>query len=168
MHVASSEAHRILTLSILVYAEAEAASHLLALAGLGSRALQRADLEDVGIVPAFAQSGVAEDEPHRLLEGEQSLFVLQDEVVGTLRVLVVRAEAVGDLRLGLLLALDGVTLLVDAEIARMDVVGRISPKIVKVGLLALVVQRGAAQPLFDRPLVLFLEHLAIADGLTVA
>ena len=46
------------------------------------RLVQRADLEDVGVVPALTQRRVAEDEPERLVGREQPLLVAHDEVVG--------------------------------------------------------------------------------------
>ena len=43
---------------------------------------QGADLEDVRVVPALAQRGVAEDEPHRLALVEQLRLVAHDQLVG--------------------------------------------------------------------------------------
>ena len=65
--------------------------------------LERADLEDVRVVPALAQRRVREDEAHGLLEREQPLLVAQDQVVGAPRVVVVDADAVLALSLLLLL-----------------------------------------------------------------
>ena len=45
------------------------------------RLVERADLEDVGVVPALAQRRVAEDEAQRLVQREQPLLVLHDQVV---------------------------------------------------------------------------------------
>ncbi len=44
--------------------------------------LEHAHHEDVRVVPALAQRRVREDEPHRLLERQQPLLVLEDQVVG--------------------------------------------------------------------------------------
>ena len=45
------------------------------------RLVERADLEDVRVVPAFAQGRVAEDEAQRLVHRQQPLLVLHDQVV---------------------------------------------------------------------------------------
>ena len=44
--------------------------------------LEHAHDEDIGVVPAFPQGGVRENEPDRFREGEQSLLVLQDQIIG--------------------------------------------------------------------------------------
>ena len=56
----------------LVDGEPKPAPDLLALAVCGARLVQRADLEDVGVVPAFAECRVAEDEPQRLVDVDSS------------------------------------------------------------------------------------------------
>ena len=52
-------------LAVLIDAEAHAAANFLPFARLAAALLQRADLEDVRIVPALFQRGVRENEPHR-------------------------------------------------------------------------------------------------------
>ena len=59
---------------------------------------------------------MAEDEPHRLVEREQPLLVLEDEVVAAPGVVVVDADALRRLGLLLALGLDRVALLVDGEV----------------------------------------------------
>ena len=66
----------------LVDAEAEAAPEGLAALGLGVHVAQGADLEDVGIVPAFAEGGVGENELEGGVEAEEFFLFLHDEVVG--------------------------------------------------------------------------------------
>ena len=69
-------------LAVLVDGDAETAADLLA-AGDGVVALlEHPHHEDVGVVPALAKRGVGEDEPHRFVERQQALLVLQDQVVG--------------------------------------------------------------------------------------
>ncbi len=66
----------------LVDGKAEAAADHLAPLGFGPRFAQGADLEDVRVVPAFAQGGVGEDEAERLVKGEEFFLVLHDQSVG--------------------------------------------------------------------------------------
>ena len=49
-------------LALLVDAQTQAAADRLAALALGAHLAQRANLEDVRVVPAFAQGGVGEDE----------------------------------------------------------------------------------------------------------
>ena len=69
-------------LAVLVDGQAKAAADLLAARDGVVALLEHAHHEDVGVVPALAQRRVGEDEPHRLVEGEQPLLVLEDQVVG--------------------------------------------------------------------------------------
>ena len=55
MHLAGSQQGGVLTVAVLVDSQAHAAADFLALARLGARFLERADLEDVRVVPALAQ-----------------------------------------------------------------------------------------------------------------
>ena len=54
------------------------ARHLVVVVGM----LQEADHEDVGVVPAFAQGRVREDETYRLFEFEKLLLLSQNQVIG--------------------------------------------------------------------------------------
>ena len=67
--------------AVLVHRQAQAAADLLPLLHGAAGLVERADLEDVGVVPALAQRRVAEDEAQRLVQGEQALLVLHDQVV---------------------------------------------------------------------------------------
>ena len=117
---------RVHPVALLIHAQPHAAAHLLPLHDGAVAVLERADGEDVRVVPAFAQRGVREDEADRLVEGEQALLVLEDQVVG---VHVVRL--VGSLPQARID--EAVRLLVDGEIAvvgllhgdRLDVVDEI-------------------------------------------
>ncbi len=71
-------------LALLVDRQAQAAPDLLALLHLGDGLVEGADLEDVGVVPAFFEGGVGEDEADLLLEGEQPLLVPHDQLEGGL------------------------------------------------------------------------------------
>ena len=62
--------------------EAEAAADLLALFDLALGLVECADLEDVGVVPAFAQGRVREDELERGGRVEEPGLVAHDELVG--------------------------------------------------------------------------------------
>ena len=68
-------------LPVLVHRQPQAAADLLPLLHGTAGLVQRANLEDVRVVPAFAQGGMAEDEPQRLLFGQQPLLLLHDQVV---------------------------------------------------------------------------------------
>ena len=82
--------------------------------------LERADDKHIRVVPTFAQGRVREDEAHRLVKREQSLLILQDQVIG---IHVVRNPCVlaarGDSRIHLTLAF-----LVDGKIAAVCFIGR--------------------------------------------
>ena len=54
------------------------ACHLVVVVGV----LQEADHEDIGVVPAFAQGRVREDETYRLFEFEKLLLLSQNQVIG--------------------------------------------------------------------------------------
>ena len=68
--------------AVLIDAEPQPATDFLPLRRIAVGMLQRADLEHVRIVPPFAQGGVGEDEPRRLLKGQQPFLVLQNQVIG--------------------------------------------------------------------------------------
>ena len=71
-------------LAVLVHAQTQATAHFLA-AGKGGLLLnQGADLEHVGIVPAFPQRRVGENKPQRTLKAEKPLLVPHDGVVGVI------------------------------------------------------------------------------------
>ena len=84
--------------ALLVHAETQAAADRLAALALGAHLAQGADLEDVRIVPAFAQRGVGEDELQLRLEAQQLLLVLHDEVVGVARHCRVALVVLGGIR----------------------------------------------------------------------
>ena len=90
--------------------QAQATAHLLT-AGKGGLLLdQGADLEHVGIVPAFPQGGMGENEPCRFVKGEQPLLVFQNQIIG--------GNVVGKLAATFGLAVDGMaSFLINAEIA---------------------------------------------------
>ena len=168
VHLVWSQQSGVLTVAVLVDGKAYAAADFLALARLGARFLESADLEDVRVVPALAQRRVAEDEAHRLIEGEQALLVAQDQVVGALRIVVVDADAVLALRLLLGLRLDGVALFVHREVAGMHRARLESPEVLNVRGFEDVVLRRVLQPVGDDGLVLLLEDLAVPHGFSVA
>lgn len=68
--------------TVLIDAEAQATPDLLPLLHGARRLIQRANLEDVRIVPALAQRRVGEDEAQRCLHGKQAFLVFHDERVG--------------------------------------------------------------------------------------
>ena len=99
-------------LAVLVHAKAQTTSDRLASLLLGSHLPQGADLEDVRVVPAFAQCGVGEDELQRRVEAQQLLLVAHDQAVG---VVVCLGRALGVFEYLHRLVAD--PLLVDREIA---------------------------------------------------
>ena len=74
------------TFALTVDAQAQASADRLAPFPLGADVAQHTDLEDVGIVPAFTQGRMGEDELERRVEAQELLRVLHDQVVGTFRV----------------------------------------------------------------------------------
>ena len=71
-----------LALALLVHRQAHPAPDLLALFYVRDGLVQRADLEDIGVVPALPQGRMGEDESHRLVEGQQALLGVHDQLVG--------------------------------------------------------------------------------------
>jgi hypothetical protein len=69
------------TLAVLIDGKAQATTDFLSLASGGAALVERANLEDVRVIPALAQRRMAEDEPERLLHTEQPFLVLHDQVV---------------------------------------------------------------------------------------
>ena len=66
----------------VVDGETDATADFLAFAHVGDGLVEGADLEDVGVVPAFAEGGVGEDEGGGFVEGEEAFFGLHDQFVG--------------------------------------------------------------------------------------
>ena len=64
--------------------QAQTPADLLPLLVLGSGFVESADLKHVGIIPAFPQGGVREDETQRFVGIEQALLLAHDEAVGIL------------------------------------------------------------------------------------
>ena len=75
--------HRLVedALAVLIDGQAQAAPDFLALFHGAARFVERANLKDVRVVPAFAKRGVAENEAQRLVLREQPLLLLHNEVV---------------------------------------------------------------------------------------
>ena len=140
--------------TVLVDADPEAAADGLAPLALGADVAERADLEDVGVVPSLAESGVGEDELEGLVEAEEALLVLHDERVGALGV--VAGAGVGELPLLVERGLGVAALLVDGEVAVVDVlsggveVGALEERLVAGGLCSagvLVLEDLGVEPL---------------------
>src|ERR1019366_1003890 len=68
-------------LAILSHRQPQAAPDGLPPLALRADFPQRANLEHVWVVPAFAQRRMAEDESQRLARGEQPLLVAHDQIV---------------------------------------------------------------------------------------
>ena len=168
VHLVGSQQSGVLAVAFLVDGQAHAAADLLALARLRAGLLERAYLEDVRVVPALAQRRVAENEAHGLIERKQALLIAQDQVIGTLRVVVVDADTVLALRLLLGFRLDGVALLVHREVAGVHRARLESSEVLRVGGVEDVVLRRVLQSVGDDGLVLLFENLAVAHGFAVA
>src|SRR6185312_8413026 len=67
--------------AVLVDRQPKPAADLLPARDRGARVRERADLEDVGVVPALAQGGVGEEEAQRLVERQQLLLAAHDLLV---------------------------------------------------------------------------------------
>jgi hypothetical protein len=68
-------------LTVLIDRQPQAPPNFLPLLHCAPGLIKSANLEDVWVVPAFTQGGMAEDESQRLVWGKQLLLVLHDEVV---------------------------------------------------------------------------------------
>ena len=72
-----------------------------------------ANLEDIGVVPAFPEGGVGEDKACRFLKAEEPFFVFEDQIIG--------GDIIGKLTAALELTVHAAAgLLVDAEVALMN------------------------------------------------
>ena len=140
---------------VRIHGKAQAAPDLLPLLHCRDRLVQRADLEDVRIVPAFAQRGVGKDELERRGQIEQAFLVAHNQAVG---VVIGLGAAVGVLQ-----HLDRFAahfFLVDGKIAVMHVFGGV--RHVQLLEQALVVR-------VARPIAVFLlEHLRVDAFLRIA
>ena len=70
------------SLASLVDGQAQAAPDFLALFHLGDGLVEGANLENVGVVPAFFEGGVGKDEAGFFVKRKQTLFVAHDEFKG--------------------------------------------------------------------------------------
>ena len=68
--------------AICIHAKAQATAYFLAFFQRALRFIQRANLKHIGIVPAFTQRRMAENELQRLIRRKQPLLVAHDERVG--------------------------------------------------------------------------------------
>ena len=69
------------TIPELVDADPQSSANFLAARDRVVAVLEHAHDEDIGVVPAFPQGGVGENEPDRFREGEQPFLVLQDQII---------------------------------------------------------------------------------------
>src|SRR5699024_5137012 len=67
--------------TMLVYTEAQTTTHFLAFRCLTVRMLQRTNLKYIWVIPPFSQSRVGKDKACRLVKGQQTFFVLQNQIV---------------------------------------------------------------------------------------
>ena len=96
----------------LIHAESKAAAHFLPLVGCRIAAmLQRADLEDIRIIPALPQGGMGENKTNRVVKRQQFLLIFQNQFVGRL--------IIADIRATLHFTVNLVVFFVDAEISGM-------------------------------------------------
>ena len=73
--------------------------------------LQRADLEDIRIIPAFPQGGMGENKTNRVVKRQQFLLIFQNQFVGRL--------IIADIRATFHMTVNLVAFFVDAEISGM-------------------------------------------------
>ena len=138
------------TVAVLIDTQAQTTAHLLPLCNIAVGVLQGANLEDIGVVPAFPKGRVGEDEAGRLLEGQQPLLIFQNQVVGR--------NIVGELAAFLCGAVDAAPrLFVDAEITTMDF-GYIIPGGFQVSLVGRVEQLNVVVGNIN---ILLLKHFAV-------
>ena len=140
----------VLAHALAVHAQAQSAANLLSFADFVVRMLQRADLEHVGIVPSLAQRGMAEDEPRGLFEAQQAFLVLQNQVVC--------ADVVAVLRPAFDLRVDGMAVLVDAEISLVHVTAVRGAQPVEI---AGSVVETVLDEIMHAAVVLLLEHVRV-------
>ncbi len=110
--------------------------------------------EDIGVIPAFPQGGVGENEPDRFREGEQPFLVLEDQIVG-IHIIGKPGVLSTDLeaRIGELLGF-----LVDGEVT---VVGAANLNTLQIFLIHPTIQRKKTQIFSFEPLVFFLKYPGI-------
>ena len=151
-------------LTVLVNGQPQPTPDLLATRDGVVALLEHAHNEHVGVVPAFTQRGVGEDEPNRFGERQQPLLVLEDQVVG-----------IGVGRLSLVVAAPGhlavdlvLGLLVDGEVPLVNLPHLVAAKVALVLLGRGVDSEFSEHFVTDRG-VLFLEHARIvAEGVFTA
>src|SRR5699024_4911505 len=68
--------------SPLIHTQPEATAHFLPLSGLVVGMFEGADLEHVGVIPAFPQSGMGEDKPGRLFKRQETFLIFQNQIIG--------------------------------------------------------------------------------------
>ena len=68
-------------LSILIDAQAQTASDLLSAGKGGFLIDQRADLEHIGVIPAFFERRMREDKPQRTFKAEQPFLIAHNGVI---------------------------------------------------------------------------------------
>ncbi len=134
----------ILALALVIDTEPHTATDLLTLLHLVAGVLQRAYLEHVGVVPAFFERRVREDEAHGAIPAQQFLLILHNEVETAFLILALIGPGV-----------NAVTFLVDGEIAVVYVVGRVL-RIAQETDVPDISERGSK--LLQHPVVFLFEH----------
>ena len=144
--------------AVLIDAQTKTSANFLSLTDITAALLQSTNLEDIGVVPAFTESRVREDETNRRflrISVQQKFLVLHNQVIG-----------INIVRSGFLLAEFGVNhlaLLINGEIASMGVLRANHVQILDVVIITeLTLQR------FHDISVFFLEHISIdaVEGLS--
>ena len=69
-------------ITMLVYTKTQTTTNFLTLCCLAVRMFQRANLENIRIIPAFTQCGVRENKSCWLFKGKQAFFILQNQIIG--------------------------------------------------------------------------------------
>ena len=87
LDVLFAQSLQVLAFTIAIYAKSQTTADFLALASFGIRMLKSANLENVRVVPPLAQGGVTKDKTSWLFKGEQTLLILENQIV---RVLIIR------------------------------------------------------------------------------
>ena len=137
---------------VVVYANAQPASHLLPLLDGALGVPQGANLEDVGVVPALAQGGMGENETDMPIfpgEADQQVLPFHDEFVGR--------HVIAGVSSPLDLAVDRLSrLLVNAEVSRVGVVGLNFAEVTLIRVIGI-----QSEVFIEYPDIFFLEDSAI-------
>ena len=78
----STTTFNIHTITVLIYAQTQSTTNLLAFCGVAVGVFKRTNLKYIWVVPTFTKRRVRENKPRWLIKGKQAFLVLQNKVIG--------------------------------------------------------------------------------------